>query len=55
MPSLVLRSIVIGSLALVVAGNTPLSAQKITTPKEFLGHNFGDDYYLANYTQIIDY
>jgi hypothetical protein len=30
-------------------------AQKITTPKEEFGHNFGDDYFLANYKQISGY
>ena len=29
--------------------------QKITTPKEQLGFNIGDDYVLANYTQLVDY
>lgn len=33
----------------------PLSAQKITTPKEFLGFNIGDDYMVANYTQLEAY
>jgi len=28
---------------------------KITTPKEQFGHNIGDDYFLANYTQLTDY
>ena len=28
---------------------------KITTPKEQLGFNFGDDYQLANYTQLVEY
>ena len=27
----------------------------ITSPKEALGANFGDDYFLANYTQIAAY
>jgi hypothetical protein len=27
----------------------------ITSPKEQFGHNFGDDYFLANYKQIADY
>ncbi|HWW86150.1 MAG TPA: M14 metallopeptidase family protein, partial [Vicinamibacterales bacterium] len=32
------------------------SAQsKITTPKEQFGHDIGDDYYLANYTQYVEY
>ena len=36
----------------------PLAAQaqtRITTPKEQFGHNFGDDYFLANYQQIAAY
>ena len=28
---------------------------KVTSPKEQLGFNFGDDYQLANYTQLVDY
>src|SRR5205814_5639247 len=33
-----------------------LKAQtRITTPKEFLGFNFGDDYQLANYTRMSAY
>jgi hypothetical protein len=56
MPTLLPRSIALAFLVLSVsAAVRPATAQKITTPKEFLGHNFGDDYYLANYTQIIDY
>ena len=35
---------------------SPLVAQaRITTPREALGANFGDDYFLANYTQISSY
>jgi hypothetical protein len=29
--------------------------QRVTTPREEFGHNFGDDYFLANYRQISDY
>src|SRR5262245_21560144 len=33
-----------------------LQAQpKITSPKEQFGFNIGDDYSLANYTQLVDY
>ncbi len=32
-----------------------LPAQKITTPKEFLGFNLGDDYMMASYTQLEAY
>ena len=31
------------------------SAARITSPKEEFGHNFGDDYFLANYQQISGY
>ena len=31
------------------------AAARITTPKEEFGHNFGDDYFLANYQQISAY
>ena len=30
-------------------------AQTITTPKQQFGFNIGDDYQLANYTQLVDY
>ena len=44
------------SIALSVAAATPLFAQRgITTPAAQFGHNIGDDYFLANYTQMIDY
>ncbi|HEX6133131.1 MAG TPA: M14 metallopeptidase family protein [Longimicrobiales bacterium] len=34
----------------------PAAAQtRVTTPLEQFGHNFGDDYFLANYQQIADY
>src|SRR5512136_2906610 len=41
-------------LALLVAGSA-LAQAKITTPKEFLGFDAGDDYMLANYTQLKAY
>ena len=42
---------------LVVAAAAPAFAQspRITTPKEQFGHNFGNDYFLANYQQIAAY
>jgi len=30
-------------------------SKKITTPMEQFGHNIGDDYWLANYTQLTEY
>src|SRR3954470_16064132 len=44
------------SAALAVCAAAPLQAQgKITTPKEFFGHNIGDDYFLPNYDQFTAY
>lgn len=43
-----------GLLAFVAAAPVA-SGQKITTPKEFFGHNIGDDYWLPNYTQFTGY
>src|ERR1700722_13299537 len=53
------------TLLLVVAGLTLLPAsrsysqsgvtRKITTPKEAIGFNVGDDYQLANYVQLTSY
>ena len=33
----------------------PWTQTRVTTPKAHMGFNFGDDYQLANYTQIADY
>ena len=42
--------------AALVATPLRLSAQgKITSPKEYFGHNIGDDYWLPNYTQFMGY
>ena len=41
-------------LVALLAFATAASAQ-ITTPKQEFGHNFGDDYFLANYRQISAY
>lgn len=40
---------------LLLAAATTFAQSKITSPKEQLGFNFGDDYQLANYTQLVDY
>ncbi len=43
-------------LALMVAlMGRPAAQDRVTTPKEHLGFSFGDDYQLANYTQIAEY
>lgn len=49
-----IRTIAIFVIALV--GATVTQAQtRLTTPKEFLGFNFGDDYQLANYQKLSAY
>lgn len=42
-------------LVFVVFLSSAYSQNKITSPKEELGFNIGDDYYLANYTQLTAY
>jgi hypothetical protein len=42
-------------LSFILMGNPLLAQNKITTPKEQFGHNVGDDYWLATYTQLVDY
>ena len=42
--------VAVSLLTLTAAGQT-----KVTSPKEQLGFNFGDDYQLANYTQLVGY
>jgi hypothetical protein len=49
-----MRSILFAALVAILPG--ALGAQgRVTSPKEQLGANFGDDYFLANYKQISDY
>ena len=54
MRSRTLLSLLVLTLPVLVQ---PAAAQsgKITTPKEALGFNLGDDYRLANYTQLVAY
>jgi hypothetical protein len=39
----------------LVAASALAQGPRITSPKEQFGHNFGDDYFLANYKQISEY
>ncbi len=50
------RSALAAVAALVLLGvpSSPAHAQ-VTTPKEYFGHNIGDDYWLPNYTQLVGY
>jgi hypothetical protein len=47
-------AVVVPLLTLLAAAGT-LAQGKITTPKEYLGFDAGDDYMLANYTQLKGY
>jgi hypothetical protein len=51
------RSLQLAWLLIAVLSITAsaVAQSKVTTPKEQLGFNFGDDYQLANYTQLVDY
>ena len=41
--------------ATAAQASAPRPAERITTPREALGANFGDDYFLANYQQLSAY
>ena len=43
------------TLLLVLAALTATAQRRITTPRDFLGFNIGDDYSVANYTQLDQY
>src|SRR5437773_12004108 len=43
------------SVFLLFIAHTANAQSKITSPKEFFGHNIGDDYWLATYDQFVDY
>ena len=46
--------LIVALLFLGVATVAPAQG-KVTTPKEFFGHNIGDDYWLATYDQFTEY
>src|SRR5688572_3090220 len=54
---MVKQILLIWSLMLLIpAAAVPLRAQeRVTTPKEHFGSNVGDDYFLANYEQMLRY
>ena len=43
------------ALLLVASPMLAAPARTITTPKQQFGHDIGDDYFLANYTQFTEY
>ena len=42
-------------LAFIASSATVHAQAHITSPKEFFGHNIGDDYWLPNYDQFLTY
>ncbi|MBA3645667.1 MAG: peptidase [Gemmatimonadaceae bacterium] len=44
----------LGCMSALFASAAPAQS-RVTTPAEQFGHNIGDDYFLANYEQMIDY
>ena len=49
------RSIVIATALLLAAFASAPAGAQVTSPKEFFGHNIGDDYWLPTYTQFLAY
>src|SRR5262249_55101701 len=54
------KAIAIVALTVAAASAAPqaqnrTAAPKLTSPKEQFGHDIGDDYFLVNYTQYVDY
>jgi hypothetical protein len=49
------RALLLAALIAAVAPALAAQTKKITTPKEQFGHDIGDDYFLANYTQLTAY
>jgi len=52
------KHLVLLAMAALSLQSAPLAAQpaaRITTPREALGHDLGEDYFLANYSQLESY
>src|SRR3982750_1425078 len=49
-----IRTLLVASL--LIGTSVPAQQQNhVTSPREFFGHNIGDDYWLATYDQFVDY
>ena len=42
-------------IALALTATAAAAQGRLTSPKQFFGHDVGDDYYLSNYTQFTEY
>jgi hypothetical protein len=49
------RAALCSAVLLALLAPVPSAQTRITTPKEHLGFDLGDDYTLANYQQVADY
>src|SRR5438128_363097 len=49
------KSLALLAGAALLAAHPAQAQRRITTPLQQFGHNIGDDYFLANYEQMIDY
>jgi hypothetical protein len=45
----------IAALAVLYTATASVAFAQVTTPKQFFGHNIGDDYWLPTYTQFMAY
>jgi Zinc carboxypeptidase len=48
-------AIVVAAAAAAPIAQSPRAAAKVTSPKEQFGHDIGEDYFLVNYTQYVEY
>src|SRR5436305_2619837 len=50
-----LVALTVAALSVAPQAQNRSTASKLTTPKEQFGHDIGDDYFLVNYTQYVEY
>ena len=50
-----LRLLIAIPIIVLLSSAAALAQTKVTTPMEQFGHNIGDDYFLVNYTQYVEY
>ena len=50
-----IRSLFLALVAAAWSAAPAVAQQRVTSPMEQFGHNLGDDYYLANYAELVEY
>src|SRR4051795_8313197 len=53
--AIALVALTVATLSVAPQAQNRSTASKITSPKEQFGHDVGDDYFLVNYTQYVEY